>query len=74
MLIAANEAGYGNLVRLVSRAYLETARRAAVHVPLEWLDGLAEGMICLTGGPRGPIGTRAEERPSATRRRAACWR
>ena len=56
VLIAANEAGYRNLVRLVSRAYLETHGEAAVHLPLEILDGLADGIICLTGGPRGPIG------------------
>ena len=34
VLIAANEAGYGNLVRLVSRAYLENAPGEAVHVTL----------------------------------------
>ena len=56
VLIAANEAGYRNLVRLVSRAYLETHGDAAVHLPLEILDGFADGIICLTGGPRGPIG------------------
>ena len=56
VLIAANEAGYRNLVRLVSRAYLETHPGAAVHLPLEILDGFADGIICLTGGPQGPIG------------------
>ena len=54
VLIAATEAGYANLVRLVSRAYLETPPGEAIHVPLDWLDGA--GLICLTGGPRGPIG------------------
>ena len=56
VLIAANEAGYGNLVRLVSRAYLENPPGEAVHLPLAILDGFADGIICLTGGPRGPIG------------------
>ena len=56
ILIAANEAGYRNLVRLVSRAYLETHPGTAVHLPLEILDGFADGIICLTGGPKGPIG------------------
>ncbi|HHZ09689.1 MAG TPA: DNA polymerase III subunit alpha [Rhizobiales bacterium] len=56
VLIAATEEGYANLVRLVSRAYLETPPGEAAHVRLDWLDGSAAGMICLTGGPRGPIG------------------
>ena len=43
MLIAATEAGYRNLVRLVSRAYLETPPGEAVHLPTGILDGLADG-------------------------------
>ena len=55
VLLAQNETGYRNLMRLVSRAYLETepgrdaaggARRASrAH---------AEGLIALTGGAGGP--------------------
>ena len=56
MLIAANETGYGNLVRLVSRAYLENGPGDPVNASLDWVAGLAEGLICLTGGPRGAIG------------------
>jgi DNA polymerase-3 subunit alpha len=57
VLIAATEAGYGNLVRLVSRAYLETPPGEPVRISTEWLAGAADGLICLTGGLRGPIGT-----------------
>lgn len=57
VLIAANETGYGNLVRVVSRAYLEHGPGDPVHAPLEWVAALAEGLICLTGGPRGAIGS-----------------
>ena len=56
VLIAATEDGYANLVRLVSRMYLETPNGEPVHAKLDWLGSLAEGIICLTGGPRGPIG------------------
>jgi DNA polymerase III subunit alpha len=56
VLIAATEAGYANLVRLVSRAYLENEAGAATHVASDWLREHCEGIICLTGGPRGPIG------------------
>src|SRR5918995_3280952 len=55
-LIAANETGYGNLVRLVSRAYLENGPGDPVNASLDWVAELAEGLICLTGGPRGAIG------------------
>ncbi|MBL8580620.1 MAG: DNA polymerase III subunit alpha, partial [Rhizobiaceae bacterium] len=56
VLIAADNAGYDNLARLVSRLYLETPPGEAVHVTTAILAALADGLICLTGGPRGPIG------------------
>ncbi len=55
VLIAGNEAGYANLQRLVSRAYLqgEPGRAAA---QFDWLDGEnTAGIMCLTGGPEGAI-------------------
>lgn len=67
LLIAANEAGYTNLVKLVSHAYLDTPSGGApIHLPLDLLDGLADGIICLTGGPRGPVGRalKSEDRKS----------
>jgi len=57
VLLAATEAGYANLVRLVSRAYLEVAAGEPTHVRADWLAAHASGIICLTGGPRGPVGT-----------------
>ena len=59
MLISATEAGYANLVRLVSRAYLSNPPGEPVQVSTAWLEELGEGIICLTGGPRGPIGRRS---------------
>lgn len=61
VLIAANETGYANLVRLVSRAYLETPTGELVHLTTDMLEGLSEGLICLSGGPRGPIGSALKE-------------
>ena len=55
VLIADSETGYGNLSRLVSRAYLdgEPGRAAA---QLGWLDHEnLDGIICLSGGPEGAI-------------------
>ena len=57
VLIAATEQGYANLVRLVSRAYLDNPPDAGVFAPVAWVEEHAEGLICLTGGPRGPIGS-----------------
>ncbi|MCB1470278.1 MAG: DNA polymerase III subunit alpha, partial [Rhizobiaceae bacterium] len=57
VLIAATEEGYANLVELVSAAYLETPPGELVHVTTDDLRVKAAGIICLTGGPRGPIGT-----------------
>jgi DNA polymerase-3 subunit alpha len=57
VLIAASEEGYANLVRLVSRAYLDVPAGGPAHVEAGWLAELSSGVICLTGGERGPIGT-----------------
>lgn len=56
VFLASTEEGYANLVRLVSRAYLETNDGDPVHIKASWLDGFTDGLIALTGGPLGPIG------------------
>ncbi len=56
VLLAATEEGYGNLVRLVSRLYLGNPPGEAIHLPVAALDGASGGLICLTGGERGPVG------------------
>ncbi|WP_048646641.1 DNA polymerase III subunit alpha [Nitratireductor soli] len=56
VLLAATEEGYANLVRLVSRAYLDNEPGAETHITAAWLRELSAGIICLTGGPRGPVG------------------
>jgi DNA polymerase III subunit alpha len=55
VLLAAREAGYRNLMRLNSRAFLETPVHQAPHIKFDWLHDSAEGLIALTGGPEGPI-------------------
>src|SRR5882757_3965051 len=55
VLLAAREAGYRNLMRLNSRAFLETPVHQAPHVKFEWLLDNVEGLVALTGGPEGPI-------------------
>ncbi len=56
VLLAATEEGYRRLIRLNSRAFLETASTERPHARLSWLeeDG-TDGLIALTGGPGGPL-------------------
>src|SRR5262249_19541835 len=55
VLLAARARGYRSLMRLNSRAFLETPVHQAPHIKFDWLNGEAEDLIALTGGPDGPI-------------------
>ena len=55
VLLAAREAGYRGLMRLSSRAFLDTPPNEPPRLKLEWLEGEADGIIALTGGPGGPL-------------------
>jgi len=77
VLLAQDAAGYGNLLALQSRLYLR-GDGALPHVTVDDLAARAEGLICLTGGPDGPLGRllRAGQRPKAealARRLAAAF-
>lgn len=56
VLLASTEQGYTNLVRLVSRAFLENPAGDPVHINASWLKDLSGDLIALSGGPLGPIG------------------
>lgn len=53
VLLAARAEGYRSLMRLNSRAFLETPSNEQPRIRFEWLDGEAGGLIALTGGPSG---------------------
>jgi DNA polymerase III subunit alpha len=55
VLLAQDEAGYLNLLKLNSALYLDTGG-ALPTVTLAQLTEHAGGLICLTGGPEGPVG------------------
>ena len=55
VLLAQREAGYRNLMRLCSRAFLETPPNEKPHLQLDWLKDTSDGLIALSGGPTGPI-------------------
>jgi DNA polymerase III subunit alpha len=57
VLLAAREDGYRSLMRLCSRAYLDTEQTERPHLKLAWLAEEAGGLIALSGGPNGPLDT-----------------
>jgi DNA polymerase-3 subunit alpha len=59
VLLTQNERGYMNLMRLNTLLYIEGSMCGSANLPQVTLDELAlhsEGLICLTGGPDGPLG------------------
>ncbi|UGV28962.1 DNA polymerase III subunit alpha [Rhodopseudomonas boonkerdii] len=55
VFLATRERGYQSLMRLNSRAFLETPVHQTPHIKLDWLKDEAECVIALTGGPDGPL-------------------
>jgi DNA polymerase III subunit alpha len=64
VVLVQNADGYANLMKLVSKAFLETDGGETPQVSLDALESLAGGLIALTGGPQGTVGRLlAEGRP-----------
>ena len=55
VLLARSEAGYGNLMRLASRAYFDVLLGDPPRVAAAVLREHAAGLVALTGGPTGPL-------------------
>ena len=55
VLLVQNQEGYGNLLKLSSKAFLETPGGETPHVDLADLSQYGSGLIALSGGPGGPI-------------------
>ncbi|SPF80021.1 DNA polymerase III subunit alpha [Pseudoprimorskyibacter insulae] len=55
VLLAQSETGYEHLMKLNSCLYMRTDG-SVPHVTLAELEAHSEGLICLTGGPDGPVG------------------
>jgi DNA polymerase III subunit alpha len=56
VFLVKNEAGYSNVLKLLSAAFLETDDAHDPHVTLNHLSLYNEGLIVLTGGAEGPVG------------------
>lgn len=55
VLLVKSGEGYANLLRLMSRAYVDAEPGAEIRVTLADLAQHQAGLICLTGGPSGPV-------------------
>ncbi len=55
VLLAQNEAGYQNLLKLNTCLYVDKNGQAP-QVTLAELGARSDGLICLSGGPGGPVG------------------
>ena len=56
-LLCQNEAGYRNLTRIVTRAYLEGQQRGEPRIERSWLDAeVMTGLIALSCGAEGDDG------------------
>src|SRR5215831_12731921 len=56
VLLVQNEAGYRNLLQLVSRSYLAGEATSEPTVRRCDLAGASGGLLCLAGGSKGPVG------------------
>ena len=56
VLLVQNEAGYRNLLRLVSQSYLAGEAPSEPSITRCDLAGASEGLLCLAGGSKGPVG------------------
>jgi DNA polymerase III subunit alpha len=56
VLLVRSEDGYRNLLALSSRSYLAGEPGAQPAVSLADLGAASAGLICLAGGPKGPVG------------------
>ncbi|WP_374445667.1 DNA polymerase III subunit alpha [Stella sp.] len=56
VLLVQDETGYANLLRLVSRAFMESDGTRAAQLGLADLAGATDGLIALVGAPDSPVG------------------
>ncbi|MBK1723688.1 DNA polymerase III subunit alpha [Thiocystis violacea] len=55
VVLVQNAKGYLNLTRLISRSFVEGQHLGVPQVERDWILGANEGLIALSGGPRGDV-------------------
>ena len=58
VLLAQDATGYLNLVKLSSKAFLDSDGTDPAEITMADLNAHNDGLICLTGGAEGPLGNR----------------
>ncbi len=56
ILLCQNDAGYKNVTKLISRAYMEGQTLGVPRVSRSWVKEYSEGVIALSGGRDGDVG------------------
>lgn len=55
-LLCQSDLGYKNLLKLISRSFLQGQQSGSPVIEKEWLDTLSDGLIALSGAQEGDIG------------------
>ena len=55
VLLCQSEAGYRNLCKIISDAFMEGDPAQKPHTTIDAIAAASEGLICLSGGSKGPI-------------------
>ncbi len=61
VMLAQNKAGYMNMMKLVSKSHMATSGAEPPHITWSDIEQYNDGIICLTGGPKGSIGRQLAE-------------
>jgi len=56
ILLCQNDAGYKNVTKLISRAYMEGQKLGVPRVQRSWIKEYSHGVIMLSGGRDGDVG------------------
>ncbi len=56
VILCKNERGYKTLTRLVTKSYLEGQRGSGPTIDRNWLTGIGDDLIILSGGREGDVG------------------
>ncbi len=61
VFLVKDDAGYRNLLKLISHAYLKGDDAEDPEIPLDVLAAHGDGLIALTGGADGPVGRELQD-------------
>lgn len=73
VLLAQSEAGYQNLMALVSQAYLDSDPGELPQISRALLEERNNGLIALSGGPKGTVSRLIKEQQYAAARAELTW-